>query len=240
MKRRLVPILLLALALLHACKPNAAPAEGEGARPLTADDSNEAEPSASAAEAPVDDDAPPTTAPEDEFPPPPVEEDQGPMDTAFDIPTDPELRAVLGLTEVPPYYIDDLMTGEVLANFFGNVIVPERRPVPGLTATPWHNGVRFFYSDDRVGVILEIWHYPSELALEFGFTQLKDTNIPEPRRVDIGDDGFYAGEGSRTRVVTKDLRSLNVIAITCDERHCHVPMVLALLRHVIAQLHENR
>lgn len=150
-----------------------------------------------------------------------------------------ELSAILGQTEAPALFIDDLLTGQDISDLFGRPSQPRRTPIPGLVPSPWHNGYRFFYDESRRGVFFELRQARSNTHMRQIYDQLQRSEHWEVKRVEIGDDGFWSTNGPTTRVVTMLEPSLTIVSITCDETQCHVPMILMMIRRIMARLNAS-
>ena len=191
---------------------------------------------------PAEDDDPPddARASDDEGTPEPAPEPPPPEPPApHRFIGDDELAAILGLAETPVYNLDGLLTAEDISELFSTPSTPTAHPVPGLAPSSWHNGVRYIYNPARAGVIFEVRQALSSPHAVQEFESLRRSNYGDTKRIDIGEEGFYSEVDGITRIVTWLPDSLTILSISCDERLCQVPMVLRMLKIVIARLNDS-
>lgn len=151
-----------------------------------------------------------------------------PIDGVFE---EEAFLALLGLAPVPPFYMGGLITPDDIAKTLGLAGEITVHEVPGLNPTPFHNGVRLTRSEDKAGIIFEVRYTPNLTEQVHTFEYLKRTNQHEPKRLEIGSEGFWSTDGTFTRVVSRDEVTRTIISVTCDEVSCHVPALLTFVRN---------
>lgn len=150
-----------------------------------------------------------------------------------------ELEMLLGLREIPPFRIDDLLTKEDLKEALGMRAPTERGPLAGSTPSPYYNHLRFLAKDpEQLGVTLQYWHFNSTPAATVHFQLLANTAASEAKPVGLASESFFTTFEGVTQLVSVDYELHAVLAIACQTDGCHVPQLMQWMRNAIQRLNE--
>lgn len=174
--------------------------------------------------------APNTSADDEETPE--VTEDASARQFDFDG-TDEELEMILGTRDIPPFYIDDLLTKKDLQAALGSHTPTEIATLPGQEPSPYYNH-RWFRSaqEDRLGVVFQYWHFQSASAATTHYELMERNAGVETKPVGVGSQAHYMERGDTTEVVALLLELRAVVAFTCDVENCHVPAIMRWIKNV--------
>src|SRR5699024_9009437 len=128
-----------------------------------------------------------------------------------------ELEMILGMKDIPPFYIDDLLSEEDLRKALGPHTPTEIHPLPGQEPSPYYNH-RWFRStqDDRMGVVFQYWHFQTAAAATTQYELMERNAAHETRPVGVGSQAHYMEQGDTTTLVALLLELRAVVSFTCD------------------------
>ena len=148
-----------------------------------------------------------------------------------------ELEMLLGLRDIPPFRIEDLLTADDLRETLGIRAPQERGSLTGATPSPYYNHLRYTTEDkEQLGVTLQYWHFKSTRAATTHFQLLKDSTAGEAKPVGLASESFYADFEGVTQLVSVDYELEAVLAIACQVDGCHVPQLMQWMRTAIQRL----
>lgn len=141
--------------------------------------------------------------------------------------SDEELEMILGQRDIPPFYIDDLLTISDLRSSLGPHTPTQVGHLEGQRVTPYYNH-RWFRSakDDRMGVVFQYWHFQTPTAAATHYELMETSAAHTPNAVGVASQAFYTSHEDTTALVALSLDLPAVIAVTCDVEMCHVPQLM--------------
>ena len=176
------------------------------------------------------------TAPEDEqqavepVQPPPVENRQADSSEVYD------LRIRLGLAELPPVIVADLITRldvRELVQFEGAL---RETSLTGIEADVNYNSIRLS-ADGGYGFALQLWMLDESRQVAPRYQRLRETyfqssDMAEP----LGDDSFSADFEGIRHVAFMDRASRTVGVVTCQASLCDATQLRALAQRALDRL----
>lgn len=141
--------------------------------------------------------------------------------------SDEELEMILGIREVPPFRVDDLLTVEDLRLGLGRHTPTKIGQIQGQEPTPFYNNL-WFQSNEagRLGLVLQYWHFQTPKAAQIHYEMLHRTARSEPKPVGISSDAYYIDIDGTVTLVALNVGNKAVTSLTCDVENCFVPQLM--------------
>lgn len=141
--------------------------------------------------------------------------------------SDEELEMILGLRDIPPFRIDDLLTIDDLRDGLGPHTPTTIGQLQGQTPTPFYNNLWFQSKEEgRLGLVLEYWHFQTPKAAQIHYGMLEKSAISERMPVGIGSEAYYMELNDTITLVALEVKNNAVTSITCDIKNCYVPQLM--------------
>lgn len=141
--------------------------------------------------------------------------------------SDEELDMILGVREIPPFRIDDLLTVADLRDGLGPHTPTTIGQLQGQAATPFYNNLWFkSQHEGHLGVVLQYWHFQTPKAAQTHYEMLEKTAMSEPKPVGIGSEAYYIDLDGSLTLVALQVGNNAVTSLTCDIQNCYVPQLM--------------
>lgn len=153
--------------------------------------------------------------------------------------SDEELEMILGMREIPPFRVDDLLTVEDLRLGLGRHTPTNIGQIQGQVPTPFYNNLWFQSNEaDRLGLVLQYWYFQTPKAAQVHFEMHQKTAQAEPKPVGIASDAYYTEIDGTVTLVALSVENQSVSSLTCDIENCFVPQLMrwtTLIHERVAQ-----
>lgn len=150
-----------------------------------------------------------------------------------------ELDMILGLRDIPPFRIADLLTADDLRATIGLRSPSTLRPLPGKEPSPYYNSLWYAPEDgETLGVVFQYWHFKNVQSASTHYQSLERSAPSATKPVGVASQSFYTEFEGVTRLVSLDFDQFAVIAISCEIEGCHVPQLMQWMRTAIQRVNE--